>query len=107
MARSQSWSARKATARGTKRPTRRSPPTCLGLPLETFRYIQADTAEIPEGNGHGGARSMHQGGAALFKAAQQVIAKGKPVAARLLQAQPDEVTFAAGRYSAGERSSTC
>jgi aerobic carbon-monoxide dehydrogenase large subunit len=76
----------------------------LGLALEQFRYIQADTAEIAEGNGHGGARSMHMGGAALFNAAQQVIEKGKPVAARLLQAQPDQVTFAAGRFSAGERS---
>jgi carbon-monoxide dehydrogenase large subunit len=76
----------------------------LGLPLEQFRYIQADTMEIPEGNGHGGARSMHMGGAALHKATQQVIEKGKPVAARLLQAQPDQVTFAAGRYTAGDRS---
>ena len=74
----------------------------LGLPIEQFRYLQADTAEIPEGNGHGGARSMHMGGAALFKAAQEVIEKGKPVAARLLQAQ--QVTFADGRYSAGDRS---
>ncbi len=76
----------------------------LGLPMEQFRYIQADTAEIKEGNGHGGARSMHQGGAALYKAAEQVIEKGKPVAARLLQAQPDQVTFSAGRYTAGDRS---
>ena len=76
----------------------------LGLPLEQFRYIQADTAEIPEGNGHGGARSMHMGGAALFNAVQQVIQKATPVAALLLQAQPDQVTFASGRFSAGERS---
>jgi len=76
----------------------------LGLPLEQFRYIQADTAEIPEGNGHGGARSMHMGGTALFRAAQEVIEKGKPVAARLLQAQPDQVVFSAGRFVAGERS---
>ncbi|HEX3573472.1 MAG TPA: xanthine dehydrogenase family protein molybdopterin-binding subunit, partial [Rhodopila sp.] len=76
----------------------------LGLPLERFRYIQADTAEIREGNGHGGARSMHMGGAALHHAAQQVIEKGKPVAARLLQAQPDEITFAAGGFSARDRS---
>jgi carbon-monoxide dehydrogenase large subunit len=76
----------------------------LGLPLEQFRYIQADTAEIPEGNGHGGARSMHMGGAALFRAAQQVIDKGKPVAARLLQARPDQVVFGAGRFSVDDRS---
>ena len=76
----------------------------LGLPIQQFRYLQADTAEIPEGNGHGGARSMHMGGAALFNAAQQAIEKGKPVAARLLQAQPDQIVFAAGRYVAGDRS---
>jgi carbon-monoxide dehydrogenase large subunit len=76
----------------------------LGLPIEQFRYLQADTAEIAEGNGHGGARSMHMGGAALFNAAQQVIDKGKSVAARLLQAQPDETIFAAGQYTAGGRS---
>ena len=74
----------------------------LGLPIDRFRYIQADTAEIPEGNGHGGARSMHMGGAALFNAAQQVIDKGKPVAARLLQAQA--VVFRDGRYYAGDLS---
>lgn len=76
----------------------------LGLEPEQFRYIQADTAEIPEGNGHGGARSMHMGGAALFKAAQAVIEKGKPVAARLLQASPDQVVFGAGRFAVGDRS---
>jgi carbon-monoxide dehydrogenase large subunit len=76
----------------------------LGLPIQQFRYLQADTAEIAEGNGHGGARSMHMGGAALFNAAQQVIEKGKPVAARLLQAREDQIIFATGRYTAGDRS---
>ena len=74
----------------------------LGLPIDRFRYVQADTAEIPEGNGHGGARSMHMGGAALYNAAQQAIDKGKPVAARLLQAQT--VVFRDGRYYAGDLS---
>jgi carbon-monoxide dehydrogenase large subunit len=76
----------------------------LGLPLQQFRYLQADTNEIHAGNGHGGARSMHMGGAALFKATQQVIEKAKPVAARLLQARPDQVTFTSGHFSAGDRS---
>jgi carbon-monoxide dehydrogenase large subunit len=76
----------------------------LGLPLEQFRYVQADTAEIAEGNGHGGARSMHMGGAALCNAARQVIDKGKPVAARLLQAGVDQIVFSGGRYMADDRS---
>ena len=76
----------------------------LGLPLQQFRYIQADTAEIAAGNGHGGARSMHMGGAALFRAVQEVIGKATPVAARLLQAQPKQVVFAAGMFTAAGRS---
>ena len=75
----------------------------LGLSPEQFRYIQADTAEIRQGNGHGGARSMHMGGAALFKAAEQVLAKAKPIAARLLQAHPDQITFANGIFHAQDR----
>ena len=75
----------------------------LGLPVETFRYVQADTALIPAGHGHGGARSLHQGGTALVRAAEQVVARGRLVAARLLQARPEEVGFAEGAFVAGER----
>jgi len=34
----------------------------LGLPLAAFRLVQADTRAVKSGAGHGGARSMHQGG---------------------------------------------
>jgi carbon-monoxide dehydrogenase large subunit len=71
----------------------------LGLPVATFRLVQADTETVRAGNGHGGARSMHQGGAALHRAAQIVIAKGRDVAARLLQAEPASLVFADGSYS--------
>ena len=71
----------------------------LGLPIETFRYVQADTALVRAGNGHGGARSMHMGGAALCKAVDTMLAKGSAIAARLLQASPQDVEFTAGRFS--------
>jgi aerobic carbon-monoxide dehydrogenase large subunit len=71
----------------------------LGLPAESFRLVQADTREIPAGNGHGGARSMHQGGFALFNAAHVVLAKGRAVAAGLLQADVGDVVFAQGRFT--------
>jgi carbon-monoxide dehydrogenase large subunit len=74
----------------------------LGLPLETFRYIQADTASVRDGNGHGGARSMHMGGAALCKAADLMLAKGTTIAARLLQASPTQITFTDGRFAVRE-----
>jgi aerobic carbon-monoxide dehydrogenase large subunit len=70
----------------------------LGLPIETFRYVQADTNEVRAGNGHGGARSMHMGGAALCKAVDTLLVKGRAIAARLLQASVEQVAFADGRF---------
>ena len=69
----------------------------LGMPIETFRYVQADTAKVRAGNGHGGARSMHMGGAALCKAVDTMLDKGRVIAARLLQAE--RVVFADGRFA--------
>lgn len=71
----------------------------LGLPLASFRFVQADTARLRSGHGHGGARSMHMGGAALSKAVAAVLAKARPVAARLLQAQPADLVFEDGVFS--------
>ena len=76
----------------------------LGLPIEAFDYVQADTRTVRDGNGHGGARSLHMGGSALVDAIGLVLAKARSVAARLLQAGAAEVAFDAGRFVAGERS---
>jgi carbon-monoxide dehydrogenase large subunit len=73
----------------------------LGLPIGAFRFVQADTDMVKSGHGHGGARSMHMGGAALHRAARIVVAKGRTLAAHLLQADPGEVSFANGRFAAG------
>ncbi len=71
----------------------------LGLPIEVFRYVQADTREVRAGNGHGGARSMHMGGAALCKTVETMLTKGRAIAARLLQASVEQIAFANGRFS--------
>jgi len=71
----------------------------LGLPIDAFRYVQADTRKVRAGNGHGGARSMHMGGAALCKAVDMMLAKGRAIAARLLQASVEQIVFAEGRFA--------
>ncbi|HYU12287.1 MAG TPA: xanthine dehydrogenase family protein molybdopterin-binding subunit, partial [Stellaceae bacterium] len=73
----------------------------LGLPIAAFRFVQADTREVRSGNGHGGARSMHMGGTALYQAAQMVLSKGRAIAAHLLQADANAVRFSAGRFTVG------
>ncbi len=57
----------------------------LGLPVERFRLVQADTRHVARGHGHGGARSLHMGGEALVRAIDAVLAKGRALAAQLLQ----------------------
>ncbi|HKD75671.1 MAG TPA: molybdopterin cofactor-binding domain-containing protein, partial [Ktedonobacterales bacterium] len=71
----------------------------LGLPIDAFRYVQADTAKVRAGNGHGGARSMHMGGSALCKAVELMLEKGRAISARLLQASSEQVVFSEGRFS--------
>jgi carbon-monoxide dehydrogenase large subunit len=70
----------------------------LGLPMEAFSYVQGDTSRVAKGNGHGGARSLHQGGRAMVEAMDALIEKARPLAARLLQAE--SVVFEAGRFLA-------
>jgi carbon-monoxide dehydrogenase large subunit len=78
----------------------------LGLPPERFRLVQADTARIPFGNGHGGARSLHQGGFALARTIDVLLEKARATAARLLQAPPEALTFNAGAFHLGGQSVT-
>lgn len=71
----------------------------LGLPIEVFRYVQADTRAVKSGAGHGGARSMHMGGAALVKAMDAALAKARKLAAHLLQATEHELDYERGRFT--------
>jgi aerobic carbon-monoxide dehydrogenase large subunit len=68
----------------------------LGLPTERFRFRQGDTDDLDSGGGHGGARSMHLGGTALVLAAEGLIENARRLAARLLQANVDAITYDAG-----------
>jgi aerobic carbon-monoxide dehydrogenase large subunit len=70
----------------------------LGLPIEAFRYVQADTSQTRMGHGHGGARTMHMAGLALDLAVDEVTAKALPYAADLLQTDTTQVDFAAGQF---------
>jgi carbon-monoxide dehydrogenase large subunit len=68
----------------------------LGLPIGRFEFRQGDTDDLGTGGGHGGARSMHQGGTALVLAAEGLIENARRLAARLLQTGPDGISYEAG-----------
>jgi aerobic carbon-monoxide dehydrogenase large subunit len=71
----------------------------LGVPMGAVRYVQADTRAVKSGAGHGGARSMHMGGAAVVKAIDAALAKACTTAARLLQASEAELVLAGGAFT--------
>jgi len=70
----------------------------LGLPLDKIRVVQGDTAAIAFGRGTGGSRSLPVGGASVDAAAGKLIAKGRRIAAHLLEAAEVDVAFADGVF---------
>src|SRR6478609_10657796 len=70
----------------------------LGVPFESIRYVQGDTAQVPIGRGTYGARSATVGGNALAKATEAIIEKGKPMAAALMEADAADIEFKDGQY---------
>ena len=65
----------------------------LGIPLENIRYEQSDTAIVPTGGGTGGSRSLQIGGNAVGQAADELRTKAVELAARMLEASPDDVVL--------------
>ena len=72
----------------------------LGLEPKDVRYISGDTDKVFFGIGTGGSRTATIAGAALHFAAEKIVAKGRLIAAHILQADPAEVTFADGLFTA-------
>jgi aerobic carbon-monoxide dehydrogenase large subunit len=70
----------------------------LDVPLEDIRYVQGDTAQVPIGRGTYGARSAIVGGNALKAASEAIIAKGKVLAAALMEADATDIEFKDGQY---------
>ena len=71
----------------------------LGVPTESIRYRHGDTGLISKGGGHGSSRATYMGGTAMFLAIEKIIEKGKPVAAKLLEAAEADITFADGNFA--------
>ena len=72
---------------------------CLGIPNDRIRLVQGDTAVIRAGGGHGSSRATYMGGTAIFRASEEIVAKGRPIAASLLEAADADIDFADGAFS--------
>jgi carbon-monoxide dehydrogenase large subunit len=72
----------------------------LNVPVESVRIILGDTDVVRAGGGTHSGRSMRHAATVFAKAAVDLVAKGKKVAAAVLDTTPENVTFEDGRFGA-------
>ncbi|MDM4768196.1 xanthine dehydrogenase family protein molybdopterin-binding subunit [Pelomonas sp. SE-A7] len=70
----------------------------LGIPLDDVSIEHGDTGKVLFGMGTYGSRSLSVGGTAIVKAVDKVIAKGKKIAAHLLEAAEGDIEFSGGQF---------
>jgi len=70
----------------------------LGIPMDQIEVVHGDTSQVPFGMGTYGSRSLPVGGSAIMKAADKIIAKGKTIAAHLMEASEADIVFEDGTF---------
>jgi len=70
----------------------------LGVPFDCVHLIQGDTDLVPVGGGSHSGRSMRLAGIVIGKASDTLIAKGKRIAAHVLEAAEHDIEFAGGNF---------
>ena len=71
----------------------------LGMPVENVDVVHGDTGRVPFGMGTYGSRSLSVGGTAIVKALDKIVAKGKKIAAHLLEAAETDIEFKDGKFT--------
>ncbi len=70
----------------------------LGIPEASVEIVHGDTSKIPFGMGSYGSRSLAVAGSAMIRAVDKIIAKGKKIAAHMLEAAESDIEFADGKF---------
>jgi aerobic carbon-monoxide dehydrogenase large subunit len=70
----------------------------LHVPAETVRIILGDTDVVKVGGGSHSGRSMRHAATVFSKAAVDLVARGKAIAAIVMDVTPDSVAFDDGRF---------
>jgi aerobic carbon-monoxide dehydrogenase large subunit len=71
----------------------------LGIPFDRIRLLQGDSDELITGGGTGGSRSAAASTMAMVEAVAKVVELGKEAASHLLEAAPQDIEFAGGRFT--------
>jgi aerobic carbon-monoxide dehydrogenase large subunit len=78
----------------------------LGIGAGEVELRFGDSAEVPPGVGTFGSRSVAMAGSAIVVAIDELIERGRGLAAQLLGAEPADVVFEEGRFKARGRTLT-
>jgi carbon-monoxide dehydrogenase large subunit len=70
----------------------------LGIGLDDVDIVHGDTSKVLFGMGTYGSRSLAVGGTAIVKALDKVVAKGKKIAAHLMEAAEGDIEFKDGKF---------
>lgn len=70
----------------------------LGIPFEKIALAQGDTDQLAIGGGTHSDRSMRMMGTLLHRISRDIVTQALPLAAKLLQAPEDAVTFDDGKF---------
>ena len=71
----------------------------LGIAVDDVDIVHGDTGRIPFGMGTYGSRSIAVGGTAIMKAVDKVVAKGRKIAAHLMEVSDTDVEFRDGKFT--------
>jgi len=70
----------------------------LSIPFDQITIAHGDTANVPFGMGTYGSRSVAVGGSALSRALDKIVSKGQKIAAHMMEAAEQDVSFEGGTY---------
>ena len=71
----------------------------LGVPPERIQVFWGDSDALGAGRGNGGSGALTVGGSAVTRATEKIIERGRRIAARLLEAAPEDVIHRDGKFT--------
>jgi carbon-monoxide dehydrogenase large subunit len=71
----------------------------LGVAPERIQVLWGDSDALGAGRGNGGSGALSVGGSAVVRASERIVERGRRIAARVLEAAPEDVVFRDGRFT--------
>jgi carbon-monoxide dehydrogenase large subunit len=71
----------------------------LGVSPARIQVLWGDSDALGAGRGNGGSGALTVGGSAVTRASEKIVERGRRIAARMMEAAPEDVQFRDGRFT--------